>query len=120
MYLSLFFQNTRDVRADDLGSWKCIGSCIATFHVDIRDGACCIVINKSASPTAQVVHIRWQYHVHGTDPDLRLIAFVERKYCVCVHGHACVCCAYGNIVLYMYMHVKCVCVCVCLVLAYAN
>ena len=89
-------KNPNDVRADDLGSWKCTGSRISTFHVDIRDGTCCIVSNESASLTARVVHIRRQYHVHGTDPDLhRLIAFVERKYFVCVHVHECVF-AYGN------------------------
>ena len=89
-------KNPNDVRADDLGSWKCTGSRISTFHVDIRDGTCCIVSNESASLTARVVHIQRQYHVHGTDPDLhRLIAFVERKYlCVCMCMS--VCFAYGN------------------------
>ena len=79
-------KNPNDVRADDLGSWKCTGSRTTTFHVDIRDGACRIVSDESTSPTAQVVHVRRQYHVHGTDSDLhRLIAFVESKYCVCVY-----------------------------------
>ena len=50
-------KNPNDVRADDLGSWKCTGSSIATFHVDIRDETCSIVSNESTSLTARVVHI---------------------------------------------------------------
>ena len=76
-------KNPNDVHADDLGSWKCTGSRIPTFHVDIRDGTCRSVSNESASLTAQVL--------------------------ICVHVHACVCCANGN----TYVIYVCACEGVC-------
>ena len=89
--------NPSDVRADDLGSWKCTGSRRLTFMVKFGPTTCHIVSSMSGSGGRQV-QIRRQYHVHGTDPDLhRMIAFVEdlegmymyilyvpQKVCVCV------------------------------------
>lgn len=69
--------NPNDVRADDLGSWKCTGSRRLTFMVKFSPSACHIVSSVSESSGKQV-QIRRQYHVHGTDSDLhRMIAFVE-------------------------------------------
>lgn len=65
--------NPNDVRADDLGSWKCTGSRCLTFMVEIGPTDCRIV-----SVGGKQVQIRRQYHVHGTDSDFhRMIAFVE-------------------------------------------
>lgn len=67
-----------DVRSDDLGTWKCTGSRLLRFTVKIDDNECCIVSEMSAN--AMVVHVRRQYHVHATDPDLhRMIAFLENN-----------------------------------------
>ena len=66
-----------DVRADDLGSWTCTGSRRLSFMVKFGNAACHIVSGISGSG-ANLVQIRRQYHVHGTDSDLhRMIAFVE-------------------------------------------
>ena len=66
-----------DVRADDLGSWKCTGSRRLTFMVKFGPTTCHVVSSVSGSGGTQV-QIRRQYHVHGTDSDLhRMIAFVE-------------------------------------------
>ena len=80
--------NPNDVRADDIGSWKCTGSRCLTFLVKIGPTTCHIVNNVSGSGGKQV-QIRRQYHVHGTDSDLhRMIAFVEDMegmyLCVCM------------------------------------
>ena len=72
--------NRNDVRADDLGSWKCTGSRSLQFLVKFDSESCTIVSNRSTSgdETVVVVYIRRQYHVHDTDNDLhRMIAFME-------------------------------------------
>ena len=73
--------NPNDVRADDLGSWKCTGSRRLTFMLKFGPATCHIVGSTSTSGTGSggsQVQIRRQYHVHGTDSDLhRMIAFVE-------------------------------------------
>ena len=62
-----------DVRADDLGAWKCTGSRILKFNIEIKEGVCHIV-----SESSNLVKIRRQYHVHGTDRDFhRMIACVD-------------------------------------------
>ena len=64
-----------DIRADDMGSWRCTGSRILTCYVSF-DGDVCSIVGKQTE-TSHVVKIRRQYHVHGTDRDLhRMIAFV--------------------------------------------
>ena len=81
--------NPNDVRADDLGSWKCTGSRCITFMVKFGPTTCHIVSSASGSD-GQKAQIRRQYHVHGTDSDLhRMIAFVEDLeggYLYCVHN----------------------------------
>ena len=70
-------KDPNDVRADDLGTWKCTGSRLLQFSVKMSDTDCRIVSDISS---ATVVHVRRQYHVHATDPDLhRMIAFVEKS-----------------------------------------
>ena len=65
-----------DVRADDMGAWKCTGSRILKFNIAVDETECHILSNESEQ--CSVVKIRRQYHVHGTDPDLhRMIAFVD-------------------------------------------
>ena len=65
-----------DVRADDLGTWRCNGSRLLQFTVKISETDCRIV-NETLS-SAKVVHVRHQHHVHATDPDMhRMIAFLE-------------------------------------------
>lgn len=69
--------NPNDVRADDLGVWKCTGSRSLRFLVKLDDKSC-TVVSKHSPTDETVVHIRRQYHVHGTDSDFhRMIAFVE-------------------------------------------
>ena len=64
-----------DIRADDLGTWKCTGSRVHSFSAKMSNGQCLIVNDESAT---HIVHIRRQYHVHGTDSDLhRMVAFLE-------------------------------------------
>ena len=71
-------KDPNDVRADDLGAWKCNGSRLLRYTVKITDTDCHIV--NEMSPNAIVINIRRQYHVHATDPDLhRMIAFLEDK-----------------------------------------
>ena len=72
--------NPNDVRADDLGAWKCTGSRSLRFLVKLDGKSCTIVNSRSTSKNVVVivVYIRRQYHVHGTDCDLhRMIAFME-------------------------------------------
>ena len=62
-------KDPNNVRADDLGTWRCTGSCILTVSV-----TCSCFPSKGG----KVVNIRRQYHVHTTDGDLhRMIAFIE-------------------------------------------
>lgn len=70
--------NPDDVRADDLGAWKCNGSRSLQFSVILSDKVC--RINRSKSKSKIVIYVRRQYHVHGTDPDFHhMIAFVEGR-----------------------------------------
>ena len=72
-------KDPNDVRADDLGTWKCTGSRQLQFTVRITKTDC-LIVNDMLSADAQVVHVRRQYHVHATDPDLhRMIAFMENN-----------------------------------------
>jgi hypothetical protein len=65
-----------DIRADDLGAWKCTGSWILTALVEINESTCNIVSKQSEN--SQSVKSRCQHHVHGTDRDLhRMIAYVD-------------------------------------------
>ncbi len=65
-----------DVRADDMGAWKCTGSRILKFNNKVDENECHILSDESIQ--CSFVKIRRQYHVHGTDPDLhRMIAFVD-------------------------------------------
>ena len=69
-----------DVRADDLGTWKCTGSRSLHFLVKLSKKSCTIVNDRSTSGSEAVVvvYIRRQYRVHGTDCDFhRMIAFME-------------------------------------------
>ena len=67
-------KDRNDVRADDLGTKRCTGSCILTVSVKCNKNSCYI----SKSNGSAVVNIRQQYHVHSTDSDLhRMIAFID-------------------------------------------
>jgi len=67
-------KDRNDVRADDLGTWRCTGSRILTISVKCNKNGCYI----SKSSGSAVVNIRRQYHVHATDSDLhRMIAFID-------------------------------------------
>ena len=67
-----------DVRADDMGTWKCTGSRILPFYIDVDENECHIVSKNSAQ--CSFVKIRHQYHVHGTDPDLHRTQVRETLY----------------------------------------
>lgn len=69
-------KDPNDVRADDLGSWKCTGSRTLQCIVRCSDSTCYVV--TTLCPGATKISIRRQYFVHATDHDLhRMIAFVE-------------------------------------------
>lgn len=69
-------KDPNDVRADDLGAWKCTGSRTLQFFVKCSNSTCHVV--TKLSPGATNISIRRQYYVHATDRDLhRMIAFVE-------------------------------------------
>ena len=71
-------KNPNDVRADDLGSWKCTGSRVLRFSVKITSRSCSLV--TCSSPGAIEIGVRRQYFVHATDNDLhRMIAFLENE-----------------------------------------
>lgn len=71
-------KDPNDVRADDLGTWKCTGSRLLRFTVKISNIDCHIVSEMSSN--AMVVNVRRQYHVHATDSDLhRMISSLENK-----------------------------------------
>ena len=71
-------KDPNDVRADDLGAWKCTGSRLLQFTVRITNTDCHFVNDTSSN--AEVVQVHRQYHVHATDPDLhRMIAFMENS-----------------------------------------
>lgn len=68
-------KDRNDVRADDLGTWKCSGSRIFTFFIECHRNGCSV---SQSNSRGAVVGIRRQYHVHATDSDLhRMIAFIE-------------------------------------------
>ena len=72
-------KDPNDVRADDLGTWKCTGSRQLQFTVKMTNTDC-LIVSDTLSADAQVVRVRRQYHVHATDPDLhRMIAFMENN-----------------------------------------
>jgi len=58
-------KNPNDIRADDLGTWKCTGSYILTFAVKCSEKGCHGV--DSSYCGAIVVRVRRQHHVHATD-----------------------------------------------------
>lgn len=65
--VDLSLTDPKDVRADDLGAWRCTGSRALT-----------VAVSSSLSSSRETVQIRRQYQVHGTDTDLhRMTAFVE-------------------------------------------
>lgn len=69
-------KDPNDVRADDLGAWKCTGSRILQCIVKCSNSTCHVV--SKLCPGATKISIRRQYFVHATDHDLhRMIAFVE-------------------------------------------
>jgi len=69
-------KNPSDIRADDLGTWKCTGSRVLTFAVKCCEKSCRIV--DSSYRGAIVVRVRRQYHVHATDKAFhRMIACIE-------------------------------------------
>jgi len=72
-------EDRNDVRTEDLGAWKCTGSRILSFAVDLSGQERRTVSNLSTSNEAvHRVSIRRQYHVHATDRDLhQMVAFVE-------------------------------------------
>ena len=73
-------KDPNDVCADDLGTWKCTGSRLLQFTVRITDTDYRLVNDISSKFNAEIVHVRRQYHVHATDPDLhRMIAFMENN-----------------------------------------
>ena len=82
------FEDGNDVQADDLGAWKCTGSRVLSFAMDLSGQKCCIVSNLSTSSEAvHRVSIRRQYHVHATDHDLhQMISFVESLDGMCMFG----------------------------------
>ena len=49
-------KDRNDVRADDLGTWKCTGSRVLTFAVKCND-KCCDVVNQKF-PGAIVINVR--------------------------------------------------------------
>lgn len=51
-------KDPNDVRADDMGSWKCTGSRAVSLNVEFKDEKWCIVSN--ATPATKSVR---QYHV---------------------------------------------------------
>ena len=69
-------KDPNDVRADDLGAWKCTGS--RTLQCIVRySSSTCHIVTKLC-PGATKISIRWQYFVHATDHNFhRMIAFVE-------------------------------------------
>lgn len=69
-------KNPNDVRADDLGTWKCTGSRVLNFSVKVTNKACRVVTGSSVG--AVKIGVRRQYFVHASDHDLhRMIAFLE-------------------------------------------
>jgi len=69
-------KDPNDVRADDLGAWKCTGSCTLQFFVKCSNSACHVI--TKLSPGATNVSIQHQHFVHATDCDLhQMIAYVE-------------------------------------------
>ena len=69
-------KDRNDIRADDLGAWKCTGSRVLTFSVKCSEKGCRVV--NSNSKGSVVINVRRQYHVHATDRDFhQMIAFIE-------------------------------------------
>jgi len=69
-------RDPNDVRADDLGAWRCSGSRVLNFFVKVSTNSCCLV--ASSSPGAVEIGIKRQYFIHMSDPDFhRMIAFLE-------------------------------------------
>ena len=65
-------KNPNDVRSDDLGTWRCMGSRVMNFSVKVTSKACRVVDCSSAG--AVKIGVRRQYFVHASDHDL---AFLE-------------------------------------------
>ena len=69
-------KDANDVRADDLGAWKCTGSRALQCIVRCSNSTCRVVTKLCPGDTK--ISIWRQYFVHATDHDLhRMIAFME-------------------------------------------
>jgi len=69
-------KNPNDIRADDLGTWKCTGSRVLTFAIKCSKKGCHVI--DSSCLGAIVVRVRRQHYVHATDKAFhRMIACIE-------------------------------------------
>jgi len=57
-------KNPNDIRANNLGTWKCTGSRLLTFAVKCSDKGCRVVNESYCGAT--IVKMRRQHHVHAT------------------------------------------------------